>query len=415
MTIDLSQFNQSCRCGKSHALALKKVLIERGAINKLPQVLEETGPFKNPVMICDTNTYDAAGSRVSSHVKLKRSIVLEAKGLHADETAAEKVISLLGNDADLLIAAGSGTIHDITRYAANAKHIPFISLPTAPSVDGFVSTVSAMTWHGFKKTFPGVSPISLVADSDVFAAAPKRLTASGVGDLLGKYTALLDWKTASLLTDEYICEYIIHLEREAVNTVAANIEGIRNGDVSAIEQLMYGLVLSGIAMQMAGNSRPASGSEHHMAHLWEMNVINKELDALHGEKVGVGFSVVCDEYRKLLDIKDIEKHLADYKGLPVEEIEKYFGPLAPAVLEENRNDPLCRIDRKKLCEIFPAIQTLIKALPAGGEIRKLLSCCNAPYLPEHIGLDSSIMPLSCKLSPFVRNRLTLMRIKKLIR
>ena len=91
-----------------------------------------------------------------------------------------------------MIAVGSGTIHDITRYHAYERKIPFFSVPTAASVDGYVSTVAAMTWHGFKKSFTAVSPVVVIADTDIFSKAPMRLTASGVADLLGKYTALAD-------------------------------------------------------------------------------------------------------------------------------------------------------------------------------------------------------------------------------
>ena len=102
-----------------------------------------------------------------------------------------------------------------SRYLAYQYKIPFISVPTAASVDGFVSNVAAMTWKGLKKTVPAVAPLAVFADTDIFAHAPRRLTASGVSDLLGKYICLADWKIASLLTGEYICSEIIEMERKS--------------------------------------------------------------------------------------------------------------------------------------------------------------------------------------------------------
>ena len=163
-----------------------------------------------------------------------------------------------------------------------------MSVPTAASVDGFVSNVAAMTWKGLKKTVPAVPPVAVFADTRIFADAPARLTASGVSDLLGKYICLADWKIAHLLTGEYICDRIVELEEKALRTVVSSLREIAQGEGNGCEELMYALILSGLAMQMVGNSRPASCAEHHLSHLWEMEVINEKLDALHGEKVSVG-------------------------------------------------------------------------------------------------------------------------------
>lgn len=111
----------------------------------------------------------------------------------------------------------------------------------------------------------------MIADTDIIANAPVRLNASGAADMLGKYTALADWEIAHLLTNEYICEQIVGLEREALNSVVEVLPGIKEGKKNACEQLIRGLIISGLAMQLAENSRPASGAEHHISHLWEMH------------------------------------------------------------------------------------------------------------------------------------------------
>lgn len=298
MNIDVNTFAKPCQCGKSHEIFVKDILIEAGAINKLPELVAGiySGKKEEICIICDENTYSAAGKMVEDILEGCKVIKLSPIGLHADNHGVMVAEELLEDQIKLILAVGSGTIHDISRYLANKRNIPFVSIPTAASVDGFVSTVAAMTWNGFKKTLPAVSPILVVADSNIFSQAPYRLTASGISDLLGKYTALIDWEIAHVVTGEYICSTVCELELKAVSEVCDCLKDLR-GDVTnekrlaAYEQLMYALLLSGLAMQMVGNSRPASGAEHHISHLWEMEVINEPVDAYHGEKVSIGLMI----------------------------------------------------------------------------------------------------------------------------
>ena len=127
-----------------------------------------------------------------------------------------------------------------------------------------------MTWGGYKKTLPGVAPDIVLADVSVIKEAPLYLALSGVGDILGKYTALADWKIAHALTGEFFCPTIEGMTRDAVKAVYECCEKVGERDSHAMEQLTYALLLSGLAMQLMGNSRPASGAEHHISHLIEM-------------------------------------------------------------------------------------------------------------------------------------------------
>ena len=288
MKIDVQEFRKPCACGRTHEIVVDDMIIEKGAIQRLPHIMKTYySEYKTIAMLCDDNTYAAAGKLVEELLPGVITIKLNPENLHADEHGVEAAQKHLDKYAgiDFLIAAGSGTIHDITRYHAYEKKLPFLSIPTAASVDGYVSTVAAMTWHGFKKSFTAVSPRFVLADSEIFSKAPLRLTASGVADLLGKFTALCDWKIGHVVTGEYICDTVVDMEYKVLKELCENLHGIRNHDLSAYENLMYGLLLSGIAMQMIGNSRPASGAEHHMSHLWEMSAINEPIDFYHGEKV----------------------------------------------------------------------------------------------------------------------------------
>lgn len=417
MEVKVEKFKKTCECGRPHNIDVRHISIQEGAIEQVNSFLKKEGIQEFPTLICDSNTYHAAGAKLYDMLtsKLKNIIILEAKDLDADENGIQGVVSKLDLKSSVLLAVGAGTIHDITRYIAKEYALPFISIPTAASVDGFVSTVAAMTMGGFKITYPAVSPIAVFADTNIFSQAPYRLTASGVADLLGKYTALLDWQISNIVTGEYICDQVVAIEKEAVENVVGSIKEIYMGNEKSYEVLMYGLILSGIAMQMVGNSRPASGSEHHISHLWEMHVINPKIDALHGEKVGVALGLVCDTYKKIMKIEDIKKYIHMYNGIPHEELKKEFKHLYQSIIEENTPDILEDIELYTLEKHFEQIQKLIEKLPSGDEIRKLLTTAGAKTRLDEIGLDATILEKSIKLSPFVRRRLTLMRILQLLK
>lgn len=399
-----------CKCGHIHTISLQKIVCEENALELAPQIITEFSKNNKVTMVCDDNTYIAAGKTLEEKFDFYQVINLDSNGLHANEKGVEIVLNVVKTDTDLFVAVGSGTIHDITRYVAAQKNIDFISVPTAPSVDGFVSTVAAMTWNGVKKTLSAVAPIAMIADLNIIASAPQKLIAAGVGDMIGKYTSLLDWKIANLVSDEYICDYLIELEEEAIKKVASSIDKISLGDKVAIGDLFYGLVLSGLAMQMCGNSRPASGSEHHISHFIEMGAMGLCSEAYHGEKVGVGLALACDKYKEMATLLDNSLSITENYQLPKEEINNVFGHLSGEVLIENENDCLYMVDIKRVLECIEEIKGLINELPSGTEIREMLKKVNAPSTLEDIGVSSENKEKILRFSPFVRNRLTFMRI-----
>ena len=416
MRVNINKFIGFCGCGKEHKIMVKDIIIESEAIKKLSMIMEKEG-FKNITIICDENTYAAAGEEIKEIIPKGKFINLKSENLHANEIAVQNVYECLSVENDVLIALGSGTIHDITRYVAYNKDIPFISVPTAASVDGFVSTVAAMTWRGYKKTFTAVSPIYVVADTDIFKEAPYRLTASGVSDLIGKYTALVDWKISSIVIGEYICNKVCNMEIDAVNKLCECVDDLVLGKSEAYEQLMYALILSGLAMQIIGNSRPASGAEHHMSHLWEMEVINKHLDAYHGEKVSVGLILVMEEYKKIK--KSIENgrcRVKKYYGLEEDMLKEVFKSreMYDSIMKENTPDPLLNVNKVILQNRLESIAEILEKLPTLDFVKNTLKRANAVTTLEEIGLSNDVKQNSIRVLPYVRNRLTLMRISKML-
>lgn len=421
MEIDIKKFSGACACGKEHRIDVQGIVIGKNAGELLLESLQ-TGylsGYRNPVIVCDVNTRKAARDRLKYVWEKCVEIVLPSNHLHANNDGVELLNQRLQTcpDTDLLLAVGSGTIHDLSRYVAYERKIPFVSVPTAASVDGFVSTVAAMTWNGMKKTIPAKAPIYVFSDTGIFSRAPYRLTASGVSDLLGKFIALTDWKIAHLVTDEYICEKVCQMEMDALQEICSCVDGLRKGDEKAYEKLMYALLLSGLAMQMTGNSRPASCAEHHVSHLWEMEIINDYVDALHGEKVSVGLILNCELYEKISkSIRNGTCFVKPYTGMETELLKDTFGKkgLYELIIHENTPDPLATVDLKHLEECLPQIADIIDKMPNSRTIKAILENAGCVSSVETIGLSKDIIPLTMQLSPYVRNRLSLNRLRKMM-
>ena len=419
MRVDTDDFARPCGCGKNHLVEVEEILIEPGAVNALEEAMSEgfLKEYISPLLICDTNTCKATEEIMEDIYDRCQVLVLDADDLKADQHAVEIVENYMDEDIDLILAVGSGTIHDISRYVAFQYKIPFISVPTAASVDGFVSTVAAMTWNGLKKTVPVAPPIAVYADSNIFAAAPRRLNASGVSDLFGKYICLADWKIAHMLTDEYICDEIIELEEKALRTVRSCLDDIAQGDRESCEKLMYALILSGLAMQMVGNSRPASCAEHHLSHLWEMEVINGPLDALHGEKVSIGTLIVLREYNRIARaIREGRCRVLSEREDDTELLEKTFGKkhLLEGIIEENTPDPLEEVSPARLESCLSEIADIIEELPREEELVHAMDKAGCKQSVYEIGLTEEIIPQSLKLAPYVRRRLSFLRVSRML-
>ncbi|MCL2099217.1 MAG: iron-containing alcohol dehydrogenase [Oscillospiraceae bacterium] len=385
-------------------ISIKKILIKENITPEYIKFTEENYPGRTGCVICDENTYKAAGKILDLNCGFAR---VDLNKHHADEYMVEDYDKLIfDKNYDYFTACGAGTIHDITRVLAHKYNKPFISFPTAASVDGFVSSIAPLTSKaGIKLTLPSVSPAALFADTRILANAPPRLTASGLGDLIGKFIALADWRIANLLTGEDIDENIINLVFGAVTDVLNyRRQDDRYSHELFCEKLLEALILSGLCMQSMGNSRPASGAEHHIAHFFEMNILG-ENSYLHGENVAIG-AVLCHEiYRKFFDSQDIKfvENYAVDKGL----IKKYYGGLTDEIIKENAPLYLHKITPGIFYENLDGIKKILKETALYQNIPSIV-----PLLAKEFDCEvsSEAKELALKLAPYVRNRFTLLKL-----
>ena len=413
MRIDAEVYGGKCSCGGEHQMATRLCVIEEDALAAFETYMTQAGVSGKRCAIYDTHTYEAKNLR---RVAAEQEIVLDPNGLHANEVSTAEVLSKLEADVTVLIAVGGGTIHDIVRYCAKNKDLKFISVPTAASCDGFCSTVAAMTWEGYKNTMNCVAPELVVADLSVIKEAPLYLTNSGVGDIIGKYVALADWRIAHAVTGETVCERIYSIMKDATDCVWKNALGALEGKVEAYEAVTYGLLMSGLAMQMMGSSRPASGGEHHISHLIETEPVALDVhsDALHGEKVGVGTILASAEYHRLAELETIE--VLPYSPIDQGWLREFFGEeLYPVAKRENEKECLASVTPEAIKTVWEEICEIIARIPAAQEIEQLLITLGAKHTLTDIGVDEGKRAAILDTSPLIRNRLTLMRMRRMIR
>jgi len=326
-----------CSCGKDHYISIKEILIEKDALLKLPEVINRLTDLNKILMVCDQNTYQAAGKKAINilvkkgyHVKVFK---MKDNNLVPNTYNLHKILKEITKD-EYILACGSGTINDLSAYAAFKKNLSYSVIATAPSMDGYASSVSSITSQGVKLTYNTKPPEAIIADIRVLKNAPKKLIQAGYGDLLGKTTSLMDWKLSNLLFDEYFCNKAYHIIEDEMYKII-NIKGIFDfRSEKNIESLIKGLINSGLAMQMVGSSRPASGSEHHILHFIEMFGDTYNLDMpLHGIKVGMATLFTTSFYLELKDI-NLDKISLNYdKNKRKEEIKKIYKNRAELILK----------------------------------------------------------------------------------
>lgn len=419
MEVDLGQLRMPCTCGRAHRISVKGIWIEEGASRRLYEMLTEgeLREFTAPVIVWDENTSEAVEEKMEDVVEICQEICLSGKNLRADDRSVEILEETLPDEADLILAVGAGTIHDLSRYVAYERRIPFISVPTAASMDGFVSSDSFLYWKGERKRFQAESPLYVFADTDIFAKAPYRLTASGISEVLGRYICLADWRIAHLVTREYICGEICDMEYRALKDVARHLDDIRERDEDGCERLMYALLLTGLAEQMAESRRPAACAEHHMAMLWDLEVINGPTDALYGEKIGAAALILEEYYARFREaIEEGRCRVVPYQKTDPSYFREKFGDgrLCEAILRENTPDPLLDVDGMRLLQVLPEIAKILDDIPSGEKLKDMMEEGGCRQTIGQISLSGRMVRDALELAPYVQRSLSFLHITKML-
>ena len=346
-----------CTCvQRRHCIPTEVIEVSDHAIEKVGDILRN---YSRIFMVADENTYEVAGRRVEEILRergiLSHSLVLPPPALPNAESIG-KVLMEAGRDRpvydigawslnpDYILAVGSGSLNDTCRMVSYRLGIPYGVVGTAPSMDGYASVVAPLLNGRRKIVYNCTIARHIIIDLSVNARAPYPLLLSGVGDMIGKYVAILDWEISRDRNGEYYCGQIADMVLRATDQCVAAAASLQERDVSAVRAASEGLILSGECIAFCGSSRPASGTEHMIGQTWEvMDVEEGKVPNLHGIEVGEGTFTAIEIFRRLYR----ETEDAPLKAL----IEKYL-PAFDRIerLQQTLQIPFTVTDRKRYTE-----------------------------------------------------------------
>ncbi len=375
--IDLNELKsqmKNCPCGREHKCDVDRIVIKSGALAELDGL---TADYDNILLVADRNTYAACGGAAERCIggKIKAKAVFECEGfLIPDEEAVAYIEEKLPCGCDLIVGVGSGVINDLCKFVSFRHGLPYFIVATAPSMDGYVSTGAAMVWEGMKETFTTHVPTAVIADTAVLKDAPMELIQSGYGDIIGKYSALNDWRLAALVHGEYFCQSVYDLMEQAMEKTVPLADKLLQRDEESVGVLMEALILAGVAMAFAGNSRPASGSEHHLSHFFEITGI------VHGrEYFSHGVDVI---YSTLVTANLRERLTAIQAPTPVavdmvareKEIRRIYGSVAEGVLAlQEKMGRYSAPPMDVYANKWKEVKEILSEMPSSERIRELIN------------------------------------------
>lgn len=414
-TLDLAAIKQEfsdCECGQAHPLTLKCVRAESGLVHHVGHILTAQAFPKRLLLVADNQTIRASTGIRESLADYSVKEIIYDNFRHA-ELKESKRIQVLAEDTEAILAVGTGSIHDVCRYAAAQANLPLCLFATAPSMDGFASYNAALTDGYFKESFAAKTPEIILADTQILARSPKELKASGFGDMVAKYVALIDWQVSHLLINERYCPRVASLTRQAVDRLMAMSKKIQDENEQSAKAVFEGLLLTGIAMGFTKTSRPASGTEHILSHFWEcMTLLEGHLSDYHGKKVGVATLLIMDVYERLAAYKAVDTFP---EKVDWNEIYQAYGPLSDQVRRLNSPETITdRIDPERIKAVWPKIREIIHSVPSAAIIRKAMTKAGCALTTDAIGISDRLRDLGLTLHPYLRNRLSLYRLRNML-
>lgn len=414
-----------CSCGKVHKASVDCLLIEKGAVKKIPEFVEKYGA-KKAFVIADVNTYSAAGKQVADILKDNgidyTEYIFNDTALKPDEQAVGSAVMHYDYSCDIIIGVGSGCLNDIGKILSRTTNHPYIIVGTAPSMDGYASATSSMTMDGLKVSLPSKCANVIIGDIDILKNAPMKMLQSGLGDMIAKYISIGEWKISNIITGEYYCEEIASLVRNALKKCVDNAEGLLRRDEYAVQAVIEGLVIGGVAMAYAGVSRPASGIEHYFSHIWDMREIEFGTNVdLHGIQCAVGTLYAAELYDEIRNIiPDKDKALQYARGFDYiswsNRLKDFLGKGADTMIALEAKENKYSIDKHQarleiIIKNWDEIQKIINdEIPSAKEIENLLDIIGAPKTAKEIGIDKNIVSMTFKATKDIRDKYILSRL-----
>ena len=381
-------------------------------------------------LIADQNTFKVLGKRVLQSLQEQGwdvlVQVLNPEHLHTDDFSITRVLATYDAQPRLFVAVGSGTITDITRFTSHRSRNPFVSFPTAASVDAYTSKNAPATVGGLKGSIYCQAPIAIFTDLPTICESPKFLTASGFGDSISKFTSSSDWKFTQLIWQAKFDEDIYKNALHAANQSAGEVEGIQKAKPESMAKLMDSQFESGFCMADFANSAPASGGEHHIAHLWEMMFHWDNREGLfHGNAVGVATIIEAAWFERLRALsKDdaaalLAKATVPGKDFQEEQIRKTVPLIADELIESHPiyvqlADPkVLDACKQRILDHWEAIQAVAANVPTAQQVRDWLKLLGAPTTAAELDITPEQVETAKEFGLYLRERFSMNIIRKL--
>ena len=386
-------------------------ILDSGALAAVPGLCRVFFPGRRPWIVADGNTWEAAGKGVLNSLREAGLTPVEpylfpaSPPPHAENRHVDTLVAAMPPDA-VPVAVGGGTVNDLVKRAAFVAGRRYLCVPTAASVDGFTSSGAALVKDGLKQTLPCPAPLALAADTDVLKAAPPEMAAAGYADLAAKIPAGADWLIVDTLGLEPVRPEVWQMVQPELRD--------RLSEPADLEKIFLGLAATGYAMQLYRDSRPASGAEHLVSHVWEM----EGLEASHGFKVGIGTLASTASLELLLaapiESLDIDACVAKWKSW--EETEKEILRIFDGkpgfidrALTETKNKYVDKEGLRRELTAFKAAwpelkERIRKQIIPFEEVRRRLKLVGAPYEPEQLGVSRARFRDTFAKIPYMRSR-----------
>ncbi len=312
---------QCPECGREHPVPYQKILVGPGVVQQVPALVAEA--LGRPAQ-CVGVIYDLAIAEKIEQEFIKPFIAAGLtllpiplgqadQWLDSSRAIGDATAAAIPTEVEILIAAGSGVICDLTKWIATHAHKPFILCGTAPSMNGYTSITAVIAEQDIKLTKFVDIPFAVVMDTLIMAEAPLAMIHAGFGDMAARAICNADWKLSEFLHGTYFCPVPYQLTMASEASYMAAAAEIGQAKPQAIEKLAEAIAISGLSMSiLKGETSPSSGGEHVISHYWDlMSHMENAPHNLHGAQVGIGTLIMLAAY-------------------------EYFRGLNPAQLDANR-------------------------------------------------------------------------------
>lgn len=403
---------RDCGCGMDHRCGIHDIRIGSGLVTQVGEILRENGFPRRLLLIGDRDTLAAAAGIEESLTgfEVTRHCYDTLRVATMDDV---RLVEDYLDRVDAVVAVGAGSIHDPSRLACARRNKPLCLFATAPSMDGFASYNAPIVDGGFKTTHAAKCPEVIIADTKILAAAPKALKSAGFGDMISKYIALIDWQVSHLVTGEAYCPRVAELTRTAADRLMTMADRVTLEDEEAAAAVLESLLMTGIAMSFTRTSRPGSGTEHILAHYWEcIELLEGKIPNFHGEDVGVATLLTLREYEDLASRETVTAHpeVNDWDA-----VYRAYGPLAGDVRKLNTPDTITDgIDPRVIEEKWPEIRAIVRSVPDYDACYRAMKAAGCKTTIAEIGKDPAFVAESLLYHPYMRRRLSLRRLARMV-